>query len=118
MQWLLVILTCLATFRATRLLTRDHLPLIALPRERIILWLDPPQVVDGVEVDPAPKRPLGLAGWTFAFLLECDWCMSVWVGGGIVALEVYLFHLNVPYPLLLIGAASAITGLIAANEPE
>jgi hypothetical protein len=44
--------------------------------------------------------------------------MSVWVGGGIVALEVYLFHLNVPYPLLLIGAASAITGLIAANEPE
>lgn len=117
-QWLLVILTCLAVHRATRLLTRDHLPLIAVPRQKITMYLDPPMIIDGVPVDPEPKRPLGVIGWSLAFLLECDWCMSVWISAGIVSLEVFTFHLNVPYPLLLGAAASTITGLIAQHEPE
>jgi hypothetical protein len=116
--WILVVLTCLATHRATRLLTRDHLPLVAVPRAAIVNYLDPPVRVDGVDVEPPPRRPLGVVGWSLAFLLECDWCMSVWVAAGIVALEVYPFHLDVPYPLLLGAAASTVTGLIAANEPD
>jgi hypothetical protein len=115
---LLVILTCLATHRVTRLLTRDHLPLIAIPRERLIFWLDPPVKRDGEMIDPPPKRPLGIFGWSVAFLMECDWCMSVWVSGALVAAEVYAFHLPVPYPLLLWPVASTITGLVANTEPD
>ena len=117
-QFLLVLLTCLAVHRATRLVTRDHLPLIAAPRSAIVNYLDPPAVIDDVVVDPPPRRPWGIVGWSIAFLLECDWCMSIWVGGGIVALEVFVFHLNVPYPLLLWAAASTVAGLIAQHEPE
>lgn len=116
--WILVVLTCLATHRLTRLLTRDHLPLVAVPREKIVNYLDPATVVDGVPVFPAPRRPWGVVGWSLAFLLECDWCMSVWAAGAIVAAEVYGFHLAVPYPLLLVGAASTVTGLIATHEPD
>lgn len=115
---LLVIFTCLATHRITRLLTRDHLPLIALPREKIINYLDPPVMIDGILVEPTPRRPWGIFGWSLAFLLECDWCMSVWVAAGIVCSELYLFHYDVPYPILLAATASTITGLIATIEPD
>jgi len=118
MPWILIILTWFTVHRATRLLTRDHLPIIAVPRQKIVLWLDPVTMVDGIPIAPAPKRPLGLLGWSFAFLLECDWCMSVWIAAGVVALEVYTFDLNVPYPILLAASASTITGLIAQREPE
>lgn len=118
MMWILVVLTCLTTHRLTRLITRDHLPLIAVPREKIVNYLDPPQKVDGEWLDPLPKRPLGVVGWSVAFLLECDWCMSVYVAAAVVASEVYIFHLDVPYPLLLAAAASTITGLIAQHEPD
>lgn len=118
MAWLLVFLTCLATHRLTRLITRDHLPLIAIPREKLDRWLDPPVKVDGVFLEPPPRRPLGVTGWAIAFLLGCDWCMSVWTAGGIVALEVFLFHLDVPYPLLLVGTASTVTGFLANAEPD
>ena len=118
MTWVLIILTCLAVHRATRFVTRDHLPLIAVPRQKITYYLDPPMIIDGVPIEPPPKRPLGVIGWSLAFLLECDWCMSVWISAGIISLEVFVFHLNVPYPLLLGAAASTIAGLIAQHEPE
>jgi uncharacterized protein DUF1360 len=117
-QWLLVILTCLATHRATRFLTRDHLPLIAVPRAKITQYLDPPPSPDDVLAGQEPRKPWGVFGWSLAFLLECDWCMSVWVAAGIVSLEIWVFDLNVPYPILLGAAASTITGLIAQREPE
>ena len=121
--WLLVILTCLATHRATRLITRDHLPLIAIPRQRFIMWADPPaevQLPDGttVPIEPRPRYPLGILGRSLAFLLECDWCMSVWVATVMVLMEWYLTNWPVPYPPLLVAAASTVTGLIAQREPD
>lgn len=115
---LLVIMTCFATHRVTRLITRDHLPLVAIPRTAIIQWLDPVMVIDGEPIKPTPKRPLGVVGWSVAFLLECDWCMSVWVAGALVAAEYWGFNLPVPYPLLLWAMASTITGLVANHEPD
>src|SRR5580765_3122143 len=96
--WLLVLLTCLATHRATRLLTRDHLPIIAVPRQKLVLWLDPAVEVNGIPIVPRPRYPLGIFGRSLAFLLECDWCMSVWVAAGIVVAEWYLTDWPVPYP--------------------
>lgn len=117
-EWLLVVLTCLTVHRVTRLITRDHLPIIAVPRQRVVLWLDPPVEVDGIPVAPPPRYPLGIFGRSLAFLLECDWCMSVWVGAALVLAEVYLTDWPVPYPPLLAAAASTITGLVAQREPE
>lgn len=116
MHWILIVLTCLAVHRITRLMTRDHIPLIAVPRETIVNYLDPPVVVDDIVVDPPPRYPLGLFGRSIALLLECDWCMSIWVAAGTVALEVYVFRLDVPYPILLGLTASTVTGLIAQRE--
>ena len=116
--WLLVVLTCVATHRVTRLITRDHLPIIAIPRQKIVLWLDPPVMIDNRPVEPAPRYPLGIFGRSVAYLLECDWCASVWVAAGIVAAEWYLTDWPVPYPLLLVATASTITGLIAQREPD
>lgn len=116
--WLLVVLTCLAVYRLTRLLTRDHLPLIAVPREAIVNYLDPVMVVDGTPVSPTPRRPWGTVGWSLAFLLGCDWCMSVWVSAGVVVGEHY--WVGVPWPLVvLLGlSASAVTGVLAQREPD
>jgi len=116
--WLLAILTCLATHRVTRVVTRDYLPIIAIPRRKIVLWLDPAVEVDGRHITPTPRYPLGILGRSVAYLLECDWCASVWVAGAIVAAEWYLTPWPVPYPLLLVAAASTVTGLIAQHEPE
>lgn len=120
--WVLIILTFLATHRVTRLITRDHLPIIAVPRQKIVLWLDPPtemETEDGrrIAITPAPRYPLGIFGRSVAFLLECDWCTSVWVATGIVLAEWYLTTWPVPYPPLLVAAASTVTGLIAQREP-
>jgi len=116
--FLLAILTCLATHRVTRVVTRDHLPIIAVPRQKIVLWLDPPVEVDGRPITPSPRYPLGILGRSVAYLLECDWCASVWVAGAIVAAEWYLTSWPVPYPLLLVATASTVTGLIAQREPD
>jgi hypothetical protein len=118
MTWLLLVLTCLAVHRLTRLVTRDHLPLIAVPRERIVNYLDPAGVVDGVPVVPTPVRPWGVVGWSLAFLLECDWCMSVWVAAGVVATEDVFLHLGWLTTVLVGLAASSVTGLITQHEPD
>jgi hypothetical protein len=116
--WILVVLTCLAVHRITRMVTRDHLPLISVPRERVVNYLDPPTAVDGIPVLPTPTRPWGTVGWALAFLLECDWCMSVWVAASVVAIEDVVLHLGWLWTVLLGLSASTVTGLIAQHEPE
>lgn len=116
--WVLLVLTCLAVHRLTRLLTRDHLPLIAVPREKVVNYLDPAGVVDGVPVVPTPTRPWGVVGWSLAFLLECDWCMSVWVAAAVVTVEDRVWHLGWLWTVLLGLAASSMTGFLAQHEPD
>lgn len=132
MEFLLVILICLATFRITRLVTRDKLPLIDLPREAFVqrwgayedvkrvrvadnwrwwryFWAGEFESVDG-------NHQTNLVMKSLAYLWECDWCTSVWVGAG-VAYTSTIF-VDVPYPFLVWLAASAVTGLIAEREKQ
>lgn len=63
---------------------------------------------------------LGLAaylpavGRSVAYLLECPWCMSVWVGAGVVWLTADT--VGVVWPWLVWAASSSVTGLIGAAE--
>lgn len=110
---LIVLLIWLATYRGTRLVTRDKLPLIDLPREAFVQrW--------GVYVDAEDKKtsisgkPTNLLMRSLAYLWECDWCMSVWTGAAVVYGATWC--VAVPYPWLLWASASAVTGLLTTVE--
>lgn len=113
MQWLSVVLIFLATYRGTRLVTRDKLPLIDLPREAFVQrW--------GVYTDAEDKKTsingkrTNLFMRSLAYLWECDWCMSVWIGAAIV--YGCTWFMSVPSPWLVWAAASAVTGLLTTVE--
>jgi hypothetical protein len=94
---LLIVLVCAAVYRATRLIVADD---IALP---LRMW-----VMDRFGEDGK-----------MAYLVECPWCMSIWVGAaGVAGLTVaadvlgWVDH-GVPYPLAVWLAASAFTGVVS-----
>jgi hypothetical protein len=118
--WLVVILAVLATHRVTRILTRDHMPLIAVPREAFAQrWA----VYEDVKTSEQKHTSLNgsktnLLMRSIAYLWECDWCMSVWVGAVIAYgtsrwVDVWWWQ-----SILLAAAASSVTGLIAQHEPD
>lgn len=92
---LLIVLICLATYSATRLLTTDKLPLIRVPRE----WI-------------AGK----LRNHWFGYLITCDWCSSVYVAAGIVWAVDFYTSQSVPFPPLLVLLARAVTGWLSNAE--
>lgn len=165
--WLTVLLICVVTFRLTRLAIKDEVPIVKVPRDALIKFLDP--TPDQRAADPTArghwngKTPdaglfaiavvvliaaavvtgvflgdgesgwasitvvgallvaavLGIAGAgnsgsTLAYLLECPWCMSGWVGGVVVGVTAQI--VSVPAPFLVWIAASAVTGLTANYE--
>ena len=138
--WLQVTLFILATYRVTRLLTFDHFPLIAVPRIWITNQLDPtPQwrelhphrrpLADRLggaaeklakrnsiiaRAAAAPIRLGSFLGRTLAYLLECDWCLSVWVGAG----GIWLWQMQPVWAnwVFLLAAASGVTGLLAGRD--
>lgn len=83
----------LATHRLTRAITRDSVPLTARPRDAIRKrWPDS----------------------AVAYLVGCDWCVSVWVGTGVaVARRVAPRAWAVAGPAL---ASSTVAALIASRE--
>jgi hypothetical protein len=111
--WLLLVLTCLATYRVTRLLVTDALPLIAIPRYRIFSYL---AVTNGNGEILGPRR-WGTLGWSLAYLITCPWCMSGWVAAALVGTECLVLP-HVPYPWLLWLAAWAVSPNIQARERE
>jgi len=83
----------LATFRATRLLTRDTI--FDTPRNAI--W----------EKHPPHASPIG-------YVLTCEWCMSIWIGSLFA-----IWSIISPRTFGVLGlvlAASAVAGLLAAYE--
>jgi hypothetical protein len=136
MAFLLTILLALATFRITRVITRDKLPLIDVPREAFVQRWGAFQETQRMPVIYETRRVWIVRAWRFfwahefeavnpqyrtslmmksaAYLWECDWCMSIWVGAGVVYTTAQF--VEVPYPYLQWLAAAALTGLIAQRE--
>jgi hypothetical protein len=93
---IVIVLVALATYRITRLITRDVFHPIAYVRGRIV-------------------NKLGPHHW-FSYLIMCDWCTSMYVATVVVLLTMLVT--SVSLPVLLIFASSGITGFLAAVEPD
>lgn len=110
--WLLTLLIFLATHRLTRLAVKDEVPVVKVPRDAAIRFLDP--TPEMVAARPGLMGHWGNIGRALAYLLECPWCMSAYTGG-LVVFVTDLF-VSVPAPFLVWIAASTITGLIGNVE--
>ena len=96
-EFYVLLVFALAVYRVSRLVTIDKFPPIVLLRARIAgRWGDD--------------------SWQ-AYLSECPWCASVWVGGAGVLLAVWLADVTMPVAAWL--ASSALTGLLIKwEDPE
>jgi hypothetical protein len=83
---------CGATFYSTRVIT--HLRIFEPIRRRII--------------DHTPE--------IFGYLVQCTWCVSFWVAGGVVL--VLDRFTTVPLPWAVVLTASAVTGIVESHIPE
>jgi hypothetical protein len=126
-HWVTVLLVCLATHRLTRLVTRDALPIVAIPRE----WIDRHWGMEESDVqslkaalaaDPSLRDRLwwpNVLKRSVAYLITCDWCTSVWVAGGVtVFTKIYIGGFGWMWAPLMWLTASSVTGLIAQREPD
>lgn len=96
MDWLLWLIAAIATYRATRIVTGD----------RVSLWFRS-WVAD----------KLGEQHW-IPYGLECDFCVSFWLG--MPAAAAVVWHSDQEATWLVLGflAFSAVTGILAQREPE
>lgn len=94
--FLTVALVCLATYRVTRLIAADALPLVSAPRDWVL-------------------RKVGEDHW-FSYLITCMWCASVYVAAAVVLVTDH--YVSVPLPWLTWLSASTVTGYMATLEPE
>lgn len=83
----------LATARITRLVTTDRIT--RAPRDGLLRRMEPTSV--------------------WAYLLVCDWCVSVYAGAGVVA-ALWAWDWSV-WPLAAL-AASHVAGWLASKEEE
>lgn len=139
-SWLNLLIDALATWRLGRLVTVDDFPPIKHARDWVLRrWPGPNArfseaevIVNEQDVDSYSDEPLrghlegtGLAvewleeGWQaqqphwFGQLIDCIWCASVWLAGGVVALRA-LLPVQWGY-LALVLAFAGVAGLIATK---
>lgn len=86
---LVVVALCATTWRATRLLVKDDLPLVKRPREAIVR---------------RTTKPDGSLGWQ-GELVTCPWCVSVYVSAAFTAATD--LTVGLPVPILMFGLAAA-----------
>lgn len=123
--WLTVILLFLATHRVTRLVTRDQIPLVKVPRDAFVERWGAPNAGPNGEKLTRLQRNVSYGGRrtnatmrSLAYLWECDWCASVWVATGLALGTHYVGHAWWWQVGLIAAAASSVTGLVAQREPE
>ncbi len=92
------VVDALAVYRITRLVVDDVI--LDAPRERMFGWLD----------GRSSARPSKVAE-----LLDCSWCVAVWVAFGVVGLRGVLPRAWAPVARGL--ALSAVAGLISEYGP-
>lgn len=105
--WLLLVVLGLATYRVTRLVTKDDFPPVKRPRD----WL-----AGGEPDDPNASRPHA-PHWV-GELITCYWCASGWVALGFVVGVDLLSEQSVPLPVVTWFAAWALGALTAHVEAE
>jgi hypothetical protein len=90
---LLLIVLSAATFRLTRLVTRDDFPPIAWARGKIQharaqVWTRAPAMLDGMLViNPDTGAPIDPGEWRWWWageLVSCHWCCSAYIAAGAV----------------------------------
>jgi hypothetical protein len=113
----LIIGMMLAIERITRLLVVDTLPAVRVVREWFVRTFG---VIneDGEIVDGKGYRWARWLTFSIAYLWTCPWCMSPWVGLGLWQIIAHVAHLDVPYPWLVIAAASTLSGWMANLQGE
>lgn len=95
MTFLELTLLGLATYRLTRLITRDEI----FSNFRDWVW----------EKRPPDSSKLG-------YLLTCEWCMSIWVAS---LLQISRMIIPIPTNIVVtVLALSAIAGLLTAHEDK
>ena len=117
----LLILT-VASHRVTRLVTRDKIPLIALPRKKFVnRWAgydDAPPEMYNVSIS---GKKTNLFMRSLVELWECDWCVGVWVSA--ILTFVSTRFITLPWNgwwvwvLVALTVASGV-GLIAEKERD
>jgi hypothetical protein len=121
---LFIIILTLASHRVTRFITRDKIPLIALPRKKFTdRWAgydDAPVGMHNV-VAADPDKTTNLLMRSLVKLWECDWCVGVWVSA--ILTGVSSQFVEIPWDhwfgwtLVSLAVASGV-GLIAELEPD
>lgn len=115
--WLSVILIALTTHRVTRLITRDQLPFIAVPREAFAQRWAVYVSADDKHVSLNGSRT-NIVMRSIAYLWECDWCVSCWVSGTLAFASYHWIDTRWWPWVLIAGTASSCAGLIAQREPD
>jgi len=115
---LLVLLICAATFRVTRFLTMDQLPLVAWPREQLIGYWYPDFADKSWQTrHPGARAHWGGLGKSLAYLITCEWCTSIYVATALVVgvsrWTDWLPHPDWASAVLLGLTASGVTGLVS-----
>lgn len=96
MSGVLFVIIALACYRVTHFVTSDLFPPIKRLRNAII------------------ERAGAESAW--AYLVECQWCVGVYVSAGAVG---WYDHVHgVPVPVFWWLAASGVVGFLSAVEPD
>lgn len=125
---LIILVLAVATHRLTRIVTRDQIPLVKVPRDAFVNRWGAPQTDSAGNPLPRELRNVSYSGKktnalmrSLAYLWECDWCASVWVSAGLTYLTWRWTELGDQswFFAVLVGlAVSSVTGLIAQREPD
>jgi hypothetical protein len=125
---LIILVLAVATHRLTRIVTRDQIPLVKIPRDAFVTRWGAPQTDSTGQPMPRELRNVSYNGKktngfmrSLAYLWECDWCASIWISAGLTYLTWLWTELGEQhwyFAVLVSLAASSVTGLIAQREPD
>lgn len=109
MQDLVIIgMLVLSTHRITRFIVRDCMPLISVPRDWILARTDPT-----VEDVANGRKPRGVFLRSIGYLLQCEWCVSIWVSAGLVFALTQFYDMTWVFIVGLWLSSSSVAALIS-----
>lgn len=129
MRWLGLVVGVLAAYRLTRVVTTDTIT--ERWRDRLYRWAwvepdeperyraawlrwhddEPFPESQGVDEDPTPPQPRTGAARTYVNgLLQCSWCLGVWVSYAVTAFWCWVVRDGVPVALYLVAGAAVAGG--------